>query len=101
MIPEELTPAITKLANSVNAKRQQEIFNIYSHTTEFDNYVNEVKDKGTFEKGNKSKSMRKIASFPMGVDAFFTKVYGEDYYKDPNFFKKTHPEWAVIRPTKL
>lgn len=96
-----LSDHLVKLADSVNRKRQLEIFQIYSKNNDFDKYIAEAKAKGTFEKGNKSKSMRKIASFPVEVDAFFTKVYGEDYYKDPEFFTKLHLEWSVIDKLKL
>lgn len=88
--------AVRKLADNVNAKRQQEIYQIYAGKNEFDEYIGKAREFGTFEKGNKSRSMRKIASFPVEVDLFFIKVYGENYYKDPNFFQKTHPEWRVV-----
>jgi len=97
----QLNTSVRSLADKVNKKRQQEIFDIYSKNTIFDAYVQKAKAYGTFEKGNKSKSMRKIATFPVELDAFFTKVYGENYYKDPDFFTKVHPEWLVIDKLKL
>ena len=93
--------SIRKLADEINTKRQLEINQIYSGKNEFDEYVGYAREHGVFEKGNKSKSMRKIASFPVEVDQFFTKVYGDNYYKDPDFFKKYHNEWAVIKNSKL
>jgi len=88
--------AVRKLADQINAKRQKEILQIYSGKNEFDEYIGYAREHKVFEKGNKSKSMRKIATFPVEVDQFFTKVYGSSYYKDPNFFTKHHPEWRVV-----
>lgn len=96
MFQPDINATVRKLAGEVNKKRQQEIFDIYSHTNIFDEYIRQARQFGTFNKGNKSKSMRKIASFPVEVDAFFIKVYGADYYKDPHFFTRVHPEWRVV-----
>jgi hypothetical protein len=37
---------------------------------------------------------------PVEVDKFFSDVYGEDYYKDPDFFRKHAPEWMVFDPNQ-
>lgn len=100
MLPKDqagLDASIRKLADEINVKRQLEINKIYSGKNIFDEYIGLAREHGTFEKGNKSKSMRKIATFPVEVDQFFVKVYGENYYKDPDFFSKLHPEWRVVK----
>lgn len=93
--------SIRRLADEINEKRQLEINQIYAGKNDFDEYIGHAREHGTFEKGNKSRSMRKIATFPIEVDQFFTKVYGENYYKDPDFFKRYHNEWSVIDTLKL
>ena len=40
---------------------------------------------------------QKVATIPIEVDQWFVKMYGEDYYKDPDFFIKRHPEWRVTK----
>ncbi len=92
-----LDNSIRNLADKINAKRQDEIRQIYSGKNSFDEYICMAREHGIFEKGNKSKSMRKIATFPVELDLFFTKVYGENYYKDPDFFQKVAPEWRVVK----
>lgn len=93
--------ATVKIADAVNKKRRNEIFQIYNKKNFFNEYIKNARESGQFQKGNKSKTMRKVASFPLEVDQFFTKVYGRDYYKDPKFFTKHHPEWMVIDPLKV
>ena len=99
-LPEELNKpsAIVKIADSINQARRDELIQVYSQNSDFNKYIAQVKAEKLFQKGNKSKSMRKIASMPRVVDEFFTKLYGPEYFKDPDFFTKTAPEWAVIDP---
>ncbi len=99
-LPEELNKpsAIVKIADSINQARRDELIRVYSQDSDFNKYVSQVRAEKLFKHGNKSKSMRKIASMPRVVDEFFTKLYGSDYFKDPDFFVKTAPEWAVIDP---
>lgn len=42
---------------------------------------------------------KKIATIPLVVDQFFTKMYGVDYYKDKDFFEK-YPEWKLAKDTR-
>lgn len=90
------TESLIKVADIVNAKRRKEVLKIYRNSYVFDQIKNlrksEVFDKGK-EKGAK---LKKIATVPVEVDAFFQKLYGVDYYKDPDFFTKAHPEWRVV-----
>jgi hypothetical protein len=92
----DVNAAIRKVADRINAKRRRELIEIYSGNTVFKDYVQDARKYKTFVEGNKSKSMRKIASMPMEVDAFFSRVYGNDYYKEKDFFTKHAPEWSVI-----
>jgi hypothetical protein len=39
--------------------------------------------------------MRMVASVPEDVHYFFERVFGKDYYKDPDFFVKKFSEWNV------
>lgn len=87
--------AILKVAENINKKRRQELFDIYSNSDLF-NEIKRMKALGVFDQGSKSKVWRKIATLPLEVDAFFTKVFGPEYYKDPDFFKKHAPEWMVV-----
>lgn len=88
---------IQKIADNINKKRREEIFHIYSADNSFWKEIRDAKNYQMYERGNKSKTMRKVASMPIEVDTFFTKVYGPDYYKDKDFFRKYHPEWSVVK----
>jgi hypothetical protein len=92
----KFTQQLVNLADRVNKKRREEIMHIYSGNTAFTDYIRHSKLNKIFNKGNKSKTMRKIASMPIEVDHFFMKVYGKDYYKEKDFFTKYAPEWLVI-----
>jgi len=90
----DLTKATKKVADSVNAKRRSEVFNLYQNKPVFD-YLSQLRRDGVYNKGNKSKSMKLLASIPIELDIFFSRVYGEDYFKDPDFFTKRYSEWNV------
>ena len=92
---------IKKISDGINKKRREEINTIYSSDNEFWKSIREAKNFDTYVRGNKSKSMRKIASMPAEVDLWFSRVYGADYYKDKDFFTKHHTEWLVIDQNKL
>jgi hypothetical protein len=89
------TSSIATIAETINKKRRAELFKIYDTAGHF-KALEYIRSQHVFDKGNKSKSMRKLASYPIYVDEFFTKVYGKDYYKDPDFFVKYAPEWLVV-----
>lgn len=89
---EDFTQSLAKVADSINKKRRQEILKVYSNTNIF-KQINQLRDEKTYSKGGKA--MRKVATIPMEVDIFFSRVYGPDYYKDPDFFTKKHAEWGV------
>jgi len=38
----------------------------------------------------------KIATIPIEVDEWFTKMYGPDYFKDKDFFEH-YKEWKVVK----
>ena len=63
-------------------------------------YLARLRSSGVYKNGSKSKVWRKIASMPIEVDRFFTALYGRDYYKEKDFFKK-FPEWLVVDPKDL
>lgn len=96
----DLDEKIAKIADKVNKKRRQELISIYNNTDLF-RTLKRIKDNKIFNKGNKSKTMRAIASYPVEVDMFFQKLYGDEYYKDPDFFTKHYPEWLVIDRRQL
>jgi hypothetical protein len=82
----------SKIADAINARRRKEVLDIYSNYAWFKPILEARKDE-KFKKGGKA--MRKVATIPFEVDHFFCRVYGEDYYKDPDFFVKLHSEWSV------
>lgn len=93
--------AIVAIAEKVNKTRRAEaLSSLISGAGLWEEFAR-YKMENTFTKGNKSKTMRKIAALPVEVDLFFSKVYGEDYYKDKSFFKNHYPEWLVIDAQKL
>lgn len=91
----KIQESIVKIADAINNKRREELFQVYDSTDLF-REIKRIKDQGIYKHGNKSKTMRKIATIPQEVDIFFTKIYGENYYKEKDFFTKYHPEWIVI-----
>lgn len=90
-----LDEEMVKLADKVNKKRRLELISIYNNTEMF-RHIKRLKDTGVYAGGNKSKTMRAVASYPVEVDEFFQKIYGEEYYKDENFFRNRHPEWRIV-----
>lgn len=90
--------ALRKVAEKINQTRRMEIMNLIESNHPIHEYLHNIRNSEVFAKGNKSKSMRKIATVPAVVDTFFTKIYGKDYYKDPSFFTKHYQEWAVLNP---
>lgn len=97
----KFTAAIRKVADSINAQRKRELFQQFTLSSHEFIEIQRLKYEGTYNKGNTSKSMRKIASLPAIVDEFFTKTYGRDYYKDKDFFKKHYNEWALVDPKNM
>lgn len=83
---------IARVADAINAKRRREVLSIYSNYEWFKAIAKDREDK-TYSKGGKA--MRKVATVPFEIDHFFCKAYGEDYYKDPDFFTKRHTEWSL------
>lgn len=95
---DEMTNAIQKVADSINKKRREELIETFNDRDLLQE-IHRTRLSGTFDHGNKSKSMRKVASIPFEVDQFFQKIYGVDYYKDKDFFDKFAPEWKVTNKT--
>ena len=93
---DKFNDVIIKIADKINKKRRQELLTYFFTDTQYSKYIKKVKEAGVFEKGSKSKVWRKIAEMPIEVDQFFTKMFGKDYFKDKNFFKK-FPEWLVVK----
>lgn len=93
--------ALKKIVNSINRKRQAQIEEAYDDEGVTQSVLLEDK-KAHWDKNPAGKAgWQKIASIPMEVDRWFTKVYGADYYKDPEFFTKKHPEWRVVDIKKM
>lgn len=85
-----------KIADKINAKRRAELFQMMDKQNPMFKYLDELRRNRVFKEGSRDKVYRKIASMPLEVDLFFSRIYGADYYKDKDFFTKSHPEWAVI-----
>lgn len=100
-IIEPLTPmsdinTVIKVAEMINNRRRKELLRIYLNDSIFD-HIKSVRKSGVFDEGKRQGvRMRKVASLPIEVDMFFSRVYGQDYYKDPDFFTKVHSEWRVV-----
>ena len=87
-----------KVAEKVNAKRRREVLSIYRNSSVFD-FIKNTRKSGEFQEGKKDGvRMRKVATVPVEVDVFFSRLYGADYYKNPDFFTKMHQEWRVVDP---
>ncbi len=96
----ETKDAIAKIAEDINRKRRTELFSVFRSSSEVQKYLATLKKSGAYKNGSRSKVWRKVASMPVEVDKFFSDVYGEDYYKDPDFFRKHAPEWMVFDPNQ-
>lgn len=92
----QLREAIGKVADRINQKRRAELLTIYDGKHALWEYVARARSLDTFKHGSRDKSMRKIASMPVEVDEFFTKLYGPDYYKERDFFDRFASEWKVV-----
>jgi hypothetical protein len=86
---QKIKESVIKTADRINSSRRREILSIYSNTELF----KQLRRMGAQVKSDSGK--RLIATLPAEVDMFFTKVYGRDYYKDPDFFTKHHSEWHL------
>jgi hypothetical protein len=91
--PEEVKRALVKVSNNINQRRRSELIRVMSKKTEWSNWI--AKQRAQGPQRSKSKVWRKVATMPQEVDRFFTKIYGPDYYKDPDFFRVNAPEWRV------
>lgn len=99
--PTVKTETIRKVAEDINKKRREELATLFFQDTRWSRYLKQIRESQQYKYGSKSKVWRKIASMPTEVDMFFTKVYGADYYKDKNFFKKYAKEWQTINEKDL
>jgi hypothetical protein len=91
--PEEMKKALVKVSNNINQKRRTELMRLFFQKTEWSNWIAKQRAQGS--QRSRSKVWKKVASMPLEIDRFFTKIYGRDYYKDPDFFSKYGPEWRV------
>lgn len=90
--------AITKIVNSINKDRQDQLSIANAPDGQVQAWMNEQRKLG-YKRSGKA-GWVKIATIPMVVDQWFTKMYGADYFKDPDFFDKMYPEWKVVKNTK-
>jgi len=88
--------AVRRVAEQINKKRRDELLTLYRDDSTVSTYLKQIRAGGQFKAGSKKKGYRLIASLPLEVDRFFTKIYGRDYYKEPNFFDKYAKEWKVF-----
>lgn len=89
---------VVKVADKINATRRKEVLAIYRNSAVFD-FIKKTRKSGIYQEGKKDGvQMRKVATIPLEVDIFFTRLYGASYYKDPDFFTKKHQEWRVVDP---
>ncbi len=88
--------AVKKVIEAINHKRQRAITEAYNPKGEIQTVLTEEKKNRWYQKPVGQAGWQKIASIPMEVDQWFTKMYGADYYKNPDFFTKMYPEWRVV-----
>lgn len=88
----EFDDAINKVVEDINSKRRQELLELKFNDTSFKKYIRELRKAPN--RKNKA-NWKRVASMPVEVDKFFTDIYGKDYYKDKDFFKKYAPEWIT------
>lgn len=93
--------ALKKIVDSINKRRQAQVEAAYDENGFIQSVITEDK-KEHWDKNPVGKAgWQKIASIPLEVDRWFSKFYGADYYKDPEFFTKKHPEWRVVDVMKM
>lgn len=88
-----ISDAIGKLADDINKKRREELIRLFT-SDDIQSEFRRIRASGVYDKG--SKSMKKIASYPLIVDEFFKRIYGDDYHEIPDFFKKYAKEFMVV-----
>jgi hypothetical protein len=90
-----------KVIERVNNDRRKELFDALNGSELLREQLHYDRVHDTYKHGSKDKTWRKIATIPAEVDAFFCRMYGENYFKDKNFFQKYAPEWLVVDARKL
>jgi len=89
--------AVTKIVTALNRKRQAEYAQALDPQGEVKKWV-EKQRQAKFKRTGKA-GWVKIASVPLIVDQFFVKIYGDEYYKEKDFFEH-YPEWKVVEDTR-
>lgn len=89
--------AVKKVVEAINRKRQKQIEDAYDPQGIVQTQLTEEKRTRWYQAPVGKAGWQKIATIPIEVDQWFVKMYGEDYYKDPDFFTKRHPEWRVTK----
>ena len=91
--------ALNKIVASINRKRQFGAEVAQHPPEEVKKWMEDQQRERWNAKPVGQAGWKKIATIPLIVDQFFTKAYGENYYKDPDFFEK-FPEWKVTKDTR-
>lgn len=89
--------SVNRIVDALNRKRQAEFAQAMDPRGEVRKWVEEQR-KAKFKRTGKA-GWVKIASVPLVVDQFFVKLYGNEYYKDKDFFEH-YPEWKVVEDTR-
>lgn len=85
---------VNKVIDAINKKREREFVEANDPNGIIQKYIQDQKKNAGYKRTGKA-GWIKIASIPYVVDQWFIKNYGEDYFKDKDFFER-FPEWKVI-----
>jgi hypothetical protein len=90
--------AIGKIADAINETRRNELIKSFTNKDGFLEAIKKLKRRPNAAKAKGKARWRLHASMPAIVDDFFEAMYGKEYYKDRDFFKKHYPEWLAFDP---
>ena len=90
---------LASLVDALNRKHYVDIVDSLDnpHST-FNHYMDEIRTQEYAQRAWKSgkKDMRLLAVLTPEQDAAFTRAYGPNYHRDPNFFKKQFPQTLAL-----
>ena len=100
LLSTDVQKAVKKVVEAINRKRQKQIEEAYDPQGVVQAHLTEEKRSRWYQNPVGKAGWQKVATIPVEVDRWFVKMYGEDYYKDPDFFRKHAPEWMVFDPNQ-
>ncbi len=91
-LPENVDPEAikNKMIDSTNAKRRVELLNIIDPDGRYMQQL--ARNRAAFDPTSLKNDMVPIATIPAPLEDFLISMHGEDFWRDPDFWKK-HPEY--------